>query len=386
VDAQSNNGLSQAAGCFGQTHIAVNAKMTAAIFGNAEKIGLIGQSVCHRDVLWTLSRASQVDAEVLLIGETGVGKELYARFVHASSPRASGEFVAINCGAIPEALFENEMFGHSAGAYTDAGPRAEGLVAAADGGSLFLDEVDSLPPATQVKLLRLLQEKEYRRLGDTRLRRANIRVISAMNGDPEKAISDRRLREDLYYRLNVISKRIPPLRERPDDIMVLTREFVRRYWMQYRSAHTPTEESLEFSLDAEQLLQSYHWPGNVRQLQNMIRSLVCQQSGSMVECESLPIAGFPASVASPANTELAILLTLSFCEAKQRVVDHFENKYLREVLRRAGGNICHAAQLAGKHRRAFFELMKKHGIESEEFRERQCTSIDMTKQIPGTPQ
>ena len=219
-----------------------------------------------------------------------------------------------------------------------------------------------------MKLLRLLQEKEYRRLGETRLRRANIRVISAMNADPAQAITNRDLREDLYYRLNVMSKRIPPLRERPDDIVVLAREFIRRYWTQYRGSQEPPEEPCQFSADAERSLRAYHWPGNVRQLENMIRSLVCQHSGSLINCESLPFVGRHIHDDSTANTDWESLLTLTFCEAKQRVVDRFENEYLREVLRRSSGNICQAARFAGKHRRAFFELIRKHGIEADEFR------------------
>jgi transcriptional regulator with PAS, ATPase and Fis domain len=164
----------------------------------ANRVGLIGRCVSHRQLLLDLYRAAQFDAEVLLFGETGVGKELYARYVHECSPRSSGEFVAVNCAAIPDSLFENEMFGHSAGAYTDAKTRSEGLVAAANGGTLFLDEVNELTKTGQVKLLRLLQEKEYRRLGEARVRRADVRVISAMNCNPQRSIEAGQLRQDLF--------------------------------------------------------------------------------------------------------------------------------------------------------------------------------------------
>lgn len=348
---------------------------SARILEIAQRVGLIGDSWGHRGLLAALFKAGQIDAEVMLIGETGVGKELYARFVHRSSPRANNEFVAVNCGAIPDALFENEMFGHSAGAYTDAGPRSDGLVSAAEGGTLFLDEVDSLPPTAQVKLLRLLQEKEYRRLGETRLRRANIRIISAMNADPTRAITERRLREDLFYRLNVITQWIPPLRERAEDVVVLANAFVRRYWKLYRNSAEDVELAPRFSADAESALCEYEWPGNVRQLENMIRSLVCQQSEFLIRRDAIPLPDRPVVAERSPDWELDSLLTLPFCEAKQQIVDRFENAYLRKMLLRSGGNICLAAQYAGKHRRAFFELMRKHGIGAEEFRTPELPSL-----------
>ena len=321
-------------------------------------------SSAHCQLLNELHRASQFNAEIFLVGETGVGKELYARFIHACSPRSNGEFVAINCGAIPDALFENELFGHAAGAYTDAGSRSEGLIAAANGGTLFLDEVDGLSKGGQVKLLRLLQEKEYRRLGEAKLRRADIRVISAMNRDPLKAIEEGVLRQDLYYRLNVNSKKITPLRERAEDVALLTDRFVGKYSKEYGRL-----DELVFTQAARRLLEAYHWPGNIRQLENVIRSLVCQQVTSAVDAQDLPFAQPHESVRTYSEEPLGILLELPFADAKQKIVDRFEVDYVREMLRRTGGNICQAAKLAGKNRRALFELIRKHNIDPSDFKQ-----------------
>lgn len=325
----------------------------------AVRVGLFGDSRAHTQTLIELQRIAQFNAEVFLVGETGVGKELYAKFIHACSPRSAGAFVAINCGAIPDALFENELFGHAAGAYTDANSRSEGLIAEANGGTLFLDEVDGLTRAAQVKLLRLLQEKEYRRLGEAKLRRADIRVISAMNRDPQEAIEQGVLRQDLFYRLNVNLMQITPLRQRHGDISLLTDQFVSKYSKEYGR-----NDRLLFTPAARQSLALYPWPGNVRQLENLIRSLVCQHSSTSVDAGDLRLTRIQESVESYTDENFGVLLDLPFAAAKQQVVDRFEVDYIQEMLRRTDGNICQAAKLAGKHRRAFFELMRKHGISS----------------------
>jgi DNA-binding NtrC family response regulator len=329
----------------------------------ARHVGLVGRSSSHLQLLMDLRRAAQVDVEIFIYGETGVGKELYARYVHECSSRSENAFVAINCSAIPDTLFENEMFGHSAGAYTDARTRSEGLVTAADGGTLFFDEVDHLPPAAQVKLLRLLQEKEYRRLGETRVRRANVRVISATNTEPERAIECGGLRQDLYYRLNVIQCRVAPLRERPDDVAPLVAEFSERY-----SAEYGRERTLQFTEGAQAILEAYHWPGNTRQLENVVRCLVCQHPSDRVDTASIPVVQPHESVRAYVTQLIDVLLALPFCDAKRHIIDRFTEEYLTRTLQRAEGNISRAAKLAGKNRRAFFELMRKHKVDAAGFR------------------
>ena len=333
----------------------------------AQRAGLVGQSDVHQNLLGSLYNSSQFNVEVFLIGETGVGKERYARFIHESSPRSNREFVGVNCGAIPEALFESELFGHSSGAYTDAKSPAEGLVAAAEGGTLFLDEVDSLSKTGQVKLLRLLQEKEYRRLGETKLRKTDIRILCAINRTPESAIKEGAMREDLFYRLCVHRIEIAPLRERPSDVPLLMNHFVDRYAKDYGR-----RQALGFSNDAIQALCAYRWPGNVRQLENLIRSLVCQHSAPIVETQDLPAPLFQDPFQFQGRTPNAAYDT-TFNEAKHRLVEQFEIKYICQVLHRSHGNISKAAKFAGKDRRAFFELMRKHNIDAHDFK---STSAD----------
>ena len=248
-----------------------------------ERLQLVGCSSAHQKVLNQLRKVANTDAEVLIYGPTGVGKELYARYVHECSGRRNGNFTPVNCGAVPEALFENEMFGHMVGAFTGADSRREGLVAAAEGGTLFLDEVDALRSFNQVKLLRFLQEREYRRLGDTCLRRANVRIVAATNTDLRSAVREGSFREDLFFRLRVVPVDIPPLCERPDDIPVLVREFTTRYAGRYGLPPVALSDAAWYRMSF------YGWPGNVRELENCVRFLTCQQFGRCIEPDDLPL-------------------------------------------------------------------------------------------------
>ncbi|TWT91755.1 sigma 54-interacting transcriptional regulator [Stieleria varia] len=348
---------------------------------HAERLGIVGHSGLQRKLLHDLQRAARFDAEVFLFGETGVGKELYARFVHECSSRRCGPFVAVNCGAIPEALFESEMFGRTAGAFTDSKSKSEGLVAAASGGTLFLDEVHELPRSGQVKLLRLLQEKEYRLLGEVKLRRANIRVVSATNVHPDNSIRDGVLRQDLYYRLNANLMTIMPLRERPEDVELLTDRFVEKYSREYCRP-----DRLQFTSAARRLLAAYPWPGNIRQLENLVRGLVCQHPDAIeVQADDLPIMQRQDGDRRETSEQSMNLYCLSFQEAKERVVDRFEVDYIREMLRRSQGNICQSAKLAGKNRRAFFELMRKHSIDAEEFKGGSDEAMEPSSAGPNKP-
>jgi two-component system response regulator GlrR len=295
--------------------------------------------------------AARSEATVLITGETGVGKDLVARGIHYLSRRVGKPFVPVNCGAIPGDLFENELFGHEPGAFTGASTSQTGLIEEADGGSLFLDEVDSLPMTAQVKLLRFLQEKEYRRLGSTKTRRCDVRIITAMNTSPEAAVRSGRLRQDLYYRLNVIVLLLPPLRDRCDDIPQLAQHFLARYCGEMQKMVTG------FSEKAMAQLMRYSWPGNVRELEHTIERAVIFARNGCLEPEDLVLPKL-------AGTEMQE----SFRALKARAVAQFERNYITGLLAENHRNISHAARAAQKNRRAFFQLMRKHGIPADPIR------------------
>lgn len=315
-------------------------------------VAMVGCSEVHQRLLEQLAKFALTDAEILITGATGTGKELYAGFVHRQSQRAKAPFVPVNCGAIPDQLLENELFGHVGGAFTGAQPRTEGLVAAAEGGTLFLDEVDTLSLSCQVKLLRFIQQKEYRRLGETRLRRANIRFIAATNADLLAAVRAGRFREDLFFRLRVIPIEVPPLWKRKDDIEPLLDQYAAHY------AHLYRVNSITFDASALEKMKNYSWPGNIRELENCVQYLTCLQIDHAVHVEDLPLLNLEEE--EDASTGAAS--GVSFQEAKRELVSLFEREYLEDALRRSGGNIAEAARASGKARRAFFELMRKHGI------------------------
>jgi len=319
----------------------------------------VGQSPAHRKLLAQLRRVAPTDAEVLLTGPTGVGKELYARLLHRLSRHSAGAFVPVNCGALPNDLFENELFGHIGGAFTGARPRTEGLVAEADHGTLFLDEVDALSLACQVKLLRLIQEKEYRRLGESRTRRAHLRIVAATNADLLIAMRDKRFREDLFFRLRVIPIEVPPLRERREDIRPILGTYVTHYAEAYGLPR------ITFTVAAMHRVSSYSWPGNVRELENCVRYLTCLQLTGPVEVSDLPLLD-EGDTSAPRREE-PDLSGLSLREAKRELVSRFERDYLERALRESHGNIARAARQSGKARRAFFELMRKHGVKAGGF-------------------
>jgi DNA-binding NtrC family response regulator len=318
-----------------------------------EQVALIGVSDAHVGIVRKLERVAAFDAEVLIQGPTGAGKEMYARYLHQVSGRSRGPFVPLNCGAIPAELFENELFGHGEGAYTGARQRSEGLVAAAENGSLFLDEIDSLPMPSQVKLLRFLQNREYRRLGETTVRKANVRIVAATNGDLERRMEDGAFREDLYFRLRVIPIRIPPLQERPEDVPALLAHFVPLYAREYGVPDA------RFSACAANALRAYSWPGNVREIENCVRYLTCLALDREVEVHDLP---FHVGEAEAPRPEPAASLK----QAKRELILRFEREYIERALQENGGNVTRAAMASGKERRTFFELMRKHGIHAAE--------------------
>jgi two-component system response regulator GlrR len=292
---------------------------------------------------------ARCDASVLISGETGTGKEVIARAIHHLSPRCRKPFLAVNCGAIPTDLVENELFGHERSAFTGASSQQDGVVQEAEGGTLLLDEIDSLPLLAQVKLLRFLQEKEYRPLGSSRTRKADVRVLAAANSDLESAVRQGRMRQDLYYRLNVLPFHLPPLRERREDIPRLARHFL--------AGFTAGRErsSQGFSPHALQALLDYDWPGNVRELEHVIeRAVVLSRGGDLIREQSILL---PRAAAGAPAAE-------SFQKAKARAVARFEASYIRDILLAHQGNISRAAKAADKDRRAFWELIRKHGIDA----------------------
>jgi two-component system, NtrC family, response regulator GlrR len=323
-----------------------------------EKLGLrhlVGESPSFLAAVEKIPLVARCEASVLLFGETGTGKELVARAIHYLSPRAKKPFIAVNCGAIPTELVENELFGHERSAYTGAVTPQTGVVQEAEGGTLLLDEVDSLPLLAQVKLLRFLQEKEFRPLGSSRTRRADVRVLAAANTDPDTAVREGRMRQDLYYRLSVIPLHLPPLRERREDIPHLARHFLRKHAGERRRPPVLSPGALE-------ALVGYDWPGNVRELEHVLeRAVVLAPDEELMEERHIGLPCAPGRAAAVPAAE-------GFREAKARAVAEFEESYLRKLLLVHGGNISGAARAAGKNRRAFWELIRKHGIDPRSFR------------------
>jgi two-component system, NtrC family, response regulator GlrR len=295
---------------------------------------------------------AQSDATCLLQGETGTGKELFARAIHYLGQRKHRPFVPVNCGAIPDSLFENEMFGHVRGAYTDARNSQLGLLAHASSGTLFLDEVDCLSASAQVKLLRVLQEHEYRPVGSSRSISTDVRVIAATNSDLRKRVQQHLFREDLFHRLNVLRLPIPPLRERPGDMALLARTFVRDFARRYKRPEPRITD------EAYRALEAYDWPGNVREMEAVFERAVLLSSAAVITAEDLEI---PVTLNSPAQP-------INMRSAKNRVIMHFERAYLSDLLSRCTGNISHAARIAGKERRSFQRLLRKHNLTGTDFR------------------
>ncbi|VTQ43265.1 PRD domain/Sigma-54 interaction domain containing transcriptional regulator [Streptococcus pneumoniae] len=291
---------------------------------------------------------AQSDVSVLINGQSGTGKEIFAQAIHNASPRNSKPFIAINCGALPEQLLESELFGHARGAFTGAVSNREGLFQAAEGGTLFLDEIGDMPAPLQVKLLRVLQERKVRPLGSNRDIDINVRIISATHRDLPKAMARGEFREDLYYRLNVVSLKIPALAERTEDIPLLANHLLR----QAAERHKPFVRA--FSTDAMKRLMTASWPGNVRQLVNVIEQCVALTSSPVIS---------DALVEQALEGENTALPT--FVEARNQ----FELNYLRKLLQITKGNVTHAARMAGRNRTEFYKLLSRHELDANDFKE-----------------
>jgi len=312
---------------------------------------VVGERLPFLDEIKKIPTVAKCDANVLIGGETGTGKELCARAIHYLSPRASKPFIPFNCGAIPTDLMENELFGHVQGAFTGASTVQPGLIGAADSGTLFLDDIDCLPAASQAKFLRFLQEKEYRQLGSAKTVKADVRVIAATNSDLEAAVDEGKLRQDLYYRLNVIPITLPALRNRREDIPFLAGHFLNKFVSEFDKQLTG------FAPEAMQNLMIYDWPGNVRELEHVVERAVLFSESTIIQ-ESDIILPKPKSSACKA----------SFKEAKAISVNQFEKNYLKSILLAYKGNITKSAEAAQKNRRAFWQLIRKHQIDVQAFK------------------
>ncbi|MEO0762097.1 MAG: sigma-54 dependent transcriptional regulator [Pseudomonadota bacterium] len=318
---------------------------------------MVGGSAAFRDALDKIDRFAGCIAPVLVEGETGTGKELAARALHARSDRSSGPFVALNVAALPEALVVNELFGHEGGAYTGAAGRQGGLVAEAEGGTLFLDEIDGLPLGAQAVLLRFLQDQEYRPLGGGRMRRADVRVVAASNAGMAGLIGARQFREDLFWRLAVLQLTLPPLRERPGDLEPLVAHFLGLMRRRYGGARRGIAPG------AWEAMRRHPWPGNVRELENRVHRGYVLAAGAAISAEAMDLTRTPDAAPDAGDSAACA----PFAAAKADAVAAFERAYIARALAETGGNVSAASRLAGKERRAFTRLIAKHGIDWRDF-------------------
>ncbi|MBL7188282.1 MAG: sigma-54-dependent Fis family transcriptional regulator [Phycisphaerae bacterium] len=314
---------------------------------------VIGQSKAVQALRNRIGKISFCNVDVLISGESGTGKEIAARAIHYLSRRAGKPFVPVNCGAIPESLFENELFGHVKGAFTDAGLHQIGLVKEAEQGTLFLDEIGVTSPYVQVKLLRLLQNREYRPLGDVRRHKADIRVIAATNRNLQSLFDEGTFRKDLFYRLNVIAIDMPPLRERREDIPILVEHFTERYAREYKK---PIKG---FTRGAIRRLISYSWPGNIRELEHKVQQAIVMSESAVIDVKAIQL-GTSQSESEGSGLEY-------FNVAKKRVVDSFARAYLAQLLKEYCGDVVGASRRAGTSRTGLWNLLKKHGIDPSQF-------------------
>ena len=308
---------------------------------------IISQSPVMDDLLQQVRLVADSDVSVLLQGESGTGKELLAQAIHKASARREKPFVGVNCTAITETLLESELFGHMKGAFTGATQNHRGLFQAANAGTIFLDEIGDMSPSFQAKLLRVLQEKEVRPVGSSQVFAVDARVVSATHHDIEAAVDKGRFREDLYYRLNVVTLKLPSLAQRPEDIPLLVAHFLKTI------AERSGREPKAFAPEAMELLIGASWPGNVRQLQNII-----EQTFALSTTPLIPADVVQRALRAPSG------LVLSLADKR----DRFEYDYLVQLLRMTLGNVSHAARLAQRNRTEFYKLLQRHGLKPKEFR------------------
>ena len=331
---------------------------------NSDKIRILGLSPAFRGAISRARKVAPTDASVLLTGESGAGKELFAQFIHHHSRRATRPFLAVNCAALPEPLLESEMFGHRRGAFTGAVRDKPGLLEAADGGTLMLDELIEMPKTIQAKLLRAIQDGVVRRVGsETADAVVNVRFIAATNREPDKAVSEGLLREDLYYRLGVVPINVPSLRDRIEDIELLANSFLGHYWRKYRGLDLPVPRLGKSAIGA---LRSHPWPGNVRELQNVIEhGVVLLEPAAEIRAEDLPFLAMPVPQ-SERGTGLELATSdASYYDARDELMAKFDRQFLTRVIAHAGGNLSKAARRAGIDRTTFYRLMERHGLQRD---------------------
>ncbi len=332
----------------------------------SEKIALIGISPSFRKAVELARKVAATDASVMIHGESGTGKEVIAQFIHQQSRRASRALIPINCAALPEPLLESEMFGHRKGAFTGADRDKPGLLETANGGTLFLDELTEMTMPLQAKLLRVIQDGVVRRVGsETTDAVVDVRFISATNRDPQEAVEKGILRNDLYYRLRVVPIKLPPLRQRQEDIPLLANHFLTYYWQRHRQVGDRSPRLSEASIA---FLRSRPWRGNVRELQNVIEHVaVLAEPEQVIQPTDIPLYDDgDAPVEAGAAGMPAVSYDEAFHVAKDRVVATFERDYLTRLIARAGGNMSKAARLAGVDRTTLYRLMDKHGMQKDE--------------------
>jgi DNA-binding NtrC family response regulator len=325
------------------------------------KEGLIGNSVVFADLMEQLSQIAEKKITILLLGETGTGKTRCAEFVHHYSNRFQGPFIVYNCGACPESLFESQLFGHKRGSFTGALEDRVGLVEDADGGTLVLDEINSLAFPSQVKLNHFLETGNYRRVGENRLRQADVRIIAATNTDLKTEVSQGRFREDLYYRLSDYEILIPPLRERQEDIALLIEYFIKKYAYLNPGHHfTLTEESLNKAV-------RYPWPGNIRELESHVKRCIIDASTGMADRNPLTNEKIKANSAG-AMEDVLLFQDMQWKKAKKQVITKFETKYLQCLLTQYHGVVVRCARHAGMQPADFWKMLKKYNLHAHEYR------------------
>jgi DNA-binding NtrC family response regulator len=317
---------------------------------------IISNSSKMMEVFEMIESVSASEANVLITGESGTGKELIARSIHAHSKRKAMPFVPVNCGAFPENLFETELFGYEKGAFTDATHRKIGLLEFADGGTFFLDEVCELPVNLQVKMLRMLQDQMLRRVGGNELISIDVRLISATNQDIQKALTNEQLREDFYYRLNVVNIHVPPLRERDGDITLLLNYFLNK------TLKSSAKDVKGFSNEALEKLEKYNWPGNIRELENVI-----ERATTLVKGDLITTAELPPSIQSGKSSSYSFS-DLTLTQAKQNAIDQTEKKYLLFLLKKHKGNVSKIAQEASMTRRNIHRMLNRHSLDPKSWR------------------
>lgn len=322
---------------------------------------IVGQSTTIRKVFDMIENVAQTDANILITGESGTGKELIARSIHAKSSRCKNAFVPVNCSAFPENLFESELFGYEKGAFTGATKRKLGLLEFADGGTFFLDEVFELPITLQAKLLRVLQDQQLRHVGGNELVQIDIRLISATNCNLQQALQSGQIREDLYYRLNVVNIHIPPLRERKEDIPLLAEYFLQK---QLKSS---SKDIVGFNPQVLKQFELYNWPGNIRELENVLEHAISLSRDKEIKLHDLPSALLNIK---PTEEKYQSLTNLPLAEAKNRAIEEVEKMYLLKLLKECNGNVTKISEKAKMTRRNLHRLLNRHSLNPSNWRNR----------------